>query len=396
MPGRLLTQRSWLIWLAVAMTMAALLGSAPHAWAVTDPIVSIAVTPKGLLTGDQVTATGTASTAVVRTAQLQRQDGTAWPVVASASTTSAGAYTLKDPVTRTGAYRVVLPVAGTRPAITSETRTVIPAAMLENGRTLARGQYLTSRNGAWRLTMRTDGNLVLTQSVDPGTVVWSTKTAGNDGARLVMQYRGNLVLVGSDGALLWNTGTANAKGYLALYSTGNIVVRAGAQMLWDRDNGVHQAADPTTTAQSAVRGQSWVDSRVRYSQSAYYSNKYGKYRTDCSGFISEMWALKSSYTTRTLPSISTVITKGQLTAGDILNAPGYHGLMFEKWADSAKTQYWAYEMSPSSGAAHHVVPYPYWKSSRPGSFVLRRLDPAAAARVAASNPGARQVGVQLP
>ena len=44
---------------------------------------------------------------------------------------------------------------------------------LMNGEKLERGQSLTSRNGAYTLTLQDDGNLVLTEC---GEAVWATGT----------------------------------------------------------------------------------------------------------------------------------------------------------------------------------------------------------------------------
>jgi hypothetical protein len=116
---------------------------------------------------------------------------------------------------------------------------------------------------------------------------------------------------------------------------------------------------------SAVRAQSWVDAGVPYSMSRTHTNQYGSYRQDCSGYVSMAWALPSSYTTATLPDVSYAITQADLRRGDILlhkATPGGSGhvVMFDAWANRAHTSYLAYEESPSSGATHHVLPYPYW------------------------------------
>ena len=109
-----------------------------------------------------------------------------------------------------------------------------------------------------------------------------------------------------------------------------------------------------------ARAQSWVDERVPYSQSSYHRNKYGTYRQDCSGYVSLVWGLATSFTTYSLPSIAHRITKGELRVGDIMLKPG-HTLIFHKWADPGHTRYWAYEQQrPGRLATHYVVPYPYW------------------------------------
>ncbi len=133
------------------------------------------------------------------------------------------------------------------------------------------------------------------------------------------------------------------------------------------------------TAESIVtRAQSWVAAHVPYSQSDYYTNQYGTYRTDCSGFVSMAWGLGQSLTTVTLPSVSHVITKDDLQPGDILlnSAPGGNGhvIIFAGWANAARTAYNGYESSPAYNGAHFSanVPYPYWAGY--GTFIPYRYN----------------------
>jgi hypothetical protein len=77
-----------------------------------------------------------------------------------------------------------------------------------NGEKLERGQSLTSRNGAYTLTLQDDGNLVLYTSDKP---VWHTDTKGAKDVRLLLQDDRNLVLYGFDGpAWSFNTQTDEA------------------------------------------------------------------------------------------------------------------------------------------------------------------------------------------
>jgi hypothetical protein len=125
------------------------------------------------------------------------------------------------------------------------------------------------------------------------------------------------------------------------------------------------------------RGQSWVDDHVSYSQSRTHTNRYGTYRQDCSGFVSLAWALSSSYTTATLPDVSFAIDESDLRRGDILlhlatRKTSGHVVMFDRWVDSAHTSYVVYEETPSTGASHHTIPYPYWSGH--GTYVPYRRD----------------------
>ncbi|MBK6764678.1 MAG: hypothetical protein IPG68_16055 [Micrococcales bacterium] len=86
------------------------------------------------------------------------------------------------------------------------------------------------------------------------------------------------------------------------------------------------------------------------------------------------WGLDSSLTTVTLPSVSYAIAKDALEPGDILNNPlpgtSGHVVLFAGWANAERTEYYAYEESPSGGAHLSQIPYPYWPGY--GTFTPRR------------------------
>jgi hypothetical protein len=92
---------------------------------------------------------------------------------------------------------------------------------LMNGEKLDRGQSLTSRNGAYTLTLQDDGNLVLAER---GQAVWATGTNGQDAKRLEVQKDGNCVLYTSDKPV-WHTDTKGAKDVrLLLQDDRNLVL----------------------------------------------------------------------------------------------------------------------------------------------------------------------------
>jgi LysM repeat protein len=78
---------------------------------------------------------------------------------------------------------------------------------LLKGEKLERGQSLTSRNGAYTLTLQDDGNLVRAEVQTDGNFVlytpdkpvWHTDTKGAKDVRLLLQDDRNLVLYGFDG-----------------------------------------------------------------------------------------------------------------------------------------------------------------------------------------------------
>jgi LysM repeat protein len=92
---------------------------------------------------------------------------------------------------------------------------------LMNGEKLERGQSLTSRNGAYTLTLQDDGNLVLYAG---GQAVWATGTNGQNAERLEVQKDGNCVLYTPDEPI-WHSDTKGAKDVrLLLQDDRNLVL----------------------------------------------------------------------------------------------------------------------------------------------------------------------------
>jgi hypothetical protein len=117
-----------------------------------------------------------------------------------------------------------------------------------------------------------------------------------------------------------------------------------------------------------ANAKTWLNPAVPYSGSAYHNS----YRTDCSGYVSMAWQLGTSATTSTLANYSSVVTKATLKAGDVLLNAGTHVLIFSSWANTAQTQYYAYEMTPP-GTKYTVVDYPYWSNYDPAGYKPYRL-----------------------
>ncbi|MFE9466401.1 hypothetical protein ACFYNW_22500 [Streptomyces virginiae] len=121
-----------------------------------------------------------------------------------------------------------------------------------------------------------------------------------------------------------------------------------------------QPAPPTPTpstkggqiARSEImsRAVNWLNRDIPYSQSAYASDPDGDhtYRTDCSGFVSMAWHASTSYTTASLPSVSTTISKSDLQPGDALNTSDGHVVLFEKWVDKGAGKFsYIHESKPN-------------------------------------------------
>ncbi len=126
---------------------------------------------------------------------------------------------------------------------------------------------------------------------------------------------------------------------------------------------------PSPPSGNAVltRAQSWIDARVPYNQGSSYTNQYGTYRQDCSGFVSMALGLPTSLVTGTLPQVLHRIGKEDLQPGDIMlnTASGNYGhaAIFVRWADAAHTKYVSWEENGMAGyTIEQTVPYPYWPS----------------------------------
>jgi hypothetical protein len=105
--------------------------------------------------------------------------------------------------------------------------------VLVAGERLAPGQSLVSPNGALRLVMQTDGNLVMYEP--NGRWRWQSSTVGNAGAFAIMQGDGNFVVYRADGVPLWDAFTAGAgRGgdRVVLQDDGNLVIYGPAGSTW--------------------------------------------------------------------------------------------------------------------------------------------------------------------
>jgi hypothetical protein len=96
------------------------------------------------------------------------------------------------------------------------------------------------------------------------------------------------------------------------------------------------------------RALRWVENRVPYSQTGAapeFVTSGEQYRTDCSGFVSMAWRLRTSLTTATLEASAPCarIEKSALLSGDILLYPGHHTVVFYSWANAEHTLYYALE-----------------------------------------------------
>jgi hypothetical protein len=128
-------------------------------------------------------------------------------------------------------------------ALTGLSRSTLPV-----GGYLLAGQYITSPNGKYLLTQRTDGDLVLYAGTDPqheGALVWQSgySNAGGGPYYTAMQTDGNLVTYqGTPGVTpeqgqyaVWSSGTdGKVVTGLALTNTPEVQILNGSTVVWQR------------------------------------------------------------------------------------------------------------------------------------------------------------------
>ncbi|MGW7316712.1 peptidoglycan-binding protein [Streptomyces sp. NPDC054854] len=114
------------------------------------------------------------------------------------------------------------------------------------------------------------------------------------------------------------------------------------------------------------RAKLWLDAKVPYSMSEYWTDGY---RQDCSGYVSMAWNLGTNEWTGSLHTFATPITKDELLPGDMLlfHNPanpnnGSHVTLFGGWADETRTHYVAYEQTRPT-TRKQATPYGYWNNA---------------------------------
>ncbi|MGQ4489555.1 peptidoglycan-binding protein [Streptomyces sp. SAS_281] len=129
----------------------------------------------------------------------------------------------------------------------------------------------------------------------------------------------------------------------------------------------------TTRTEIIDRAKKWVDARVPYSMSAYWSDGY---RQDCSGYVSMAWNLPGNEWTGSLAAYGTRIAREDLQPGDILlfhnladPGNGSHVTIFGGWTDGTHTHYTAYEQTKPH-TRRQTTPMAYWTNS--ASYVAYR------------------------
>lgn len=106
------------------------------------------------------------------------------------------------------------------------------SAVIPSNGVLLSGQSRTTVGGQVRLTMQTDGNLVMRSQ--QGQLLWHTATDGHAGATARMQTDGNLVVRDRNGAVLWNASSmGNPGATLSVQQDGNLVIYRSNRAVWN-------------------------------------------------------------------------------------------------------------------------------------------------------------------
>jgi hypothetical protein len=96
---------------------------------------------------------------------------------------------------------------------------------IEKSTVINAGRSVYSKNGAYRLTMQRDGNLVLNR-IYPDRVkpIWASITDTKAVEKCSFQSDGNLVLYGYNGVAIWASNTSGTGEYMLVQNDGNLVI----------------------------------------------------------------------------------------------------------------------------------------------------------------------------
>ena len=102
---------------------------------------------------------------------------------------------------------------------------------------LRNNEYLVSSNGAYRLYLQGDGNLVL-RDWQTRAALWASGTHGQNATELLLRSDGNLVLNSSADSVVWSSGTGGSGAdRLALNDDGSLALYQGNSIVWSQNGG---------------------------------------------------------------------------------------------------------------------------------------------------------------
>ena len=176
------------------------------------------------------------------------------------------------------------------------------------GEFLDSDQSIVSGNGAYRLVMQGDGNLV---EYGPGGPLWATYTSPGR-SRFVNQTDGNLVIYPNSGGVAWASGTGGGGGTLVVQNDGNVVLYGPGGPTWS----TYTAGGVSKLAVSAAIAFAKRQIGKPYVYGATGPNSY-----DCSGLTQAAYANAGVGIPRTSYdqwARSTHVSQAALQPGDLV------------------------------------------------------------------------------
>ena len=115
-------------------------------------------------------------------------------------------------------------------------------------------------------------------------------------------------------------------------------------------SGVSVVGGRITRTEVMQRAQGWVDNQpgpyTHYAKS-WDPTHTRTYRRDCSGYVDMAWHLDSDQSTHNLSQVADPISRSDLKAGDVLNDPGHHVVLFKSWkSDRRHFTYYTFGSTP--------------------------------------------------
>lgn len=137
-----------------------------------------------------------------------------------------------------------------------------------------------------------------------------------------------------------------------------------------------------TRTKAIERAEFWMSKHVRNTGALNYADDQSgrKFKTNPFGLVCMAWNVYQTLDFARMDSVSKPISKDALLPGDALcncgkgkRETGYI-LLFDRWTDSTKTHYYAYELPVNSPVVHRVVPYPYFHTNATFQMVPYRYN----------------------
>ena len=185
-----------------------------------------------------------------------------------------------------------------------------------SNRVLHDGEYLLSPNGAYQLSMQSDGNLVVYHGSQP---LWDSQTSNNPGAWAVLQSTdGNLVVYSAAGKALWSAYVNSTGDDLQMQNDGNLVVYSAAgSAQWATMSSTPATHGQTLTYNPGGSGQCtwWVEQQFA-GYTGQYINTLGINGTNGNALYWAYNAAHRGWTTGSGPRVGSIA----------VFSPSYHGV----------------------------------------------------------------------